>query len=1069
MNKKVLKILTIVCLTSGLASAVAAQGRQTGSLSGTVFDNENNPLPGATVTLAGPAMMGSMSYVSSGAGKFRFVGLNPGEYDLKAELPGFKTVIKKGLRVSVGKTTEVDIVLEPAKVEEEVTVVASSPVVDIQSTKFSVHYGTDFLMSMPNSRDLYGIQNSLPGTVEAEAGREYTRMSSVLGGHLRSTLYQIDGAILNDPTTLYVAANINVDVYEEVEISLGSLPAEVGLSDTAVINIVSKSGGNKFSGMVTGYYSGGGSLRSFKFLPSLTQDLWTKEQIQALNVTPPQKYADYLDGSMSLGGPIVKDKLWFFLNGRHVSWKQVDNNTANIRALSIYNYNPGAFHPKDIEHYDTSQEDWLGFAKLTFQVTKNIKYMGMLHFNSVFQPVYTLRTGNARAWSYTATVDTEEVYTTSHHLNWVLDQNTFLELKGNYVNRHFPNILRPEVQQNYTNYDRETDLYWGNGSYTDDYYRSRYGITASITRFQDDFLGASHELKAGVEWEDTFYIRDRCRGFERNKSNPYYTYWYSFKNQNKYYYSTSRREGRLMLYPYPELGVWKGEDNTRRYSAYAQDAIVAGRLAINLGLRFDHAYAYEPEEYRPQLDDYYSFGPQFLNPTLAQKDPNILLKALNDQYHHDPNIDYNQVSQLDEFTFPYKKVVQFTTLSPRIGFVYDLFGNGKTALKLSFARYFEQIWSGKYNAPQLLGAGSMNWYWTDVNANGYMDLPRSGPVNPAYLDPNGDSYRLTSYQSQDPNVKYYKDDLKCPYMDEFIAGIEHEVMRDFRLGFQFIYKQNKNITEDTDPNNGWEPDKLDDQGRPIWLPYTFTDPGWDAQFGTSDDKQMTVYGLASYAPIQNFLGDNPPGCERKYIAGVFTFDKRMSNRWQLRGSIIYSAFKGNANHNYGGAEGETTLYDNPNSLINAYGRIRYDRPVNIKILGTYVLPWDIVVSAYFNYRSGTPWARTIARVYFPSGFGAQTSYVGVAAEPSGAQRYPSETTLDLRVEKGFNFEKLGKLSFYLDVFNAGGQTFLSVQQNPNGYVYFYESPPRYVLDTTYKRVNSVSGVRSLRLGIRWSF
>jgi len=164
MNRKVFLILMIVCLVSGLASAVAAQGRQTGSLSGTVFDNENNPLPGANVTLAGPAMMGSMSYVSSEVGKFRFVGLSPGEYDLKVELPGFKTIIKKGLYVSVGKTTEVDMALEPATVEEEVTVVAVSPVVDIQSTKFSVHYGTDFLMSMPNARDLAGIQSSLPGT-----------------------------------------------------------------------------------------------------------------------------------------------------------------------------------------------------------------------------------------------------------------------------------------------------------------------------------------------------------------------------------------------------------------------------------------------------------------------------------------------------------------------------------------------------------------------------------------------------------------------------------------------------------------------------------------------------------------------------------------------------------------------------------------------------------------------------------------------------------------------------------------------------------------------------------------
>jgi len=1064
MKRKIFKISLIFLLALGLTSTILAQGRQTGSVSGTVTDNEKNPLPGATVTLSGPAMMGSVSYVTSDVGKFRFVALSPGEYEIKAELPGFKTYIRKGLRVSVGKVTEVDIPLEPAAIEEEVTVVAVSPVVDIESSKLSVHYGSDFLMSMPNARDLYGIELSLPGTVEAEAGREYTRMASVLGGHLRSTLYQIDGAILNDPTTLYVAANVNVDVYEEVEISLGALPAEVGLSDTAVINVVSKSGGNKFSGMVSGYYMGAGGLRSLKFLPSLAQDLWTEEQVRALNVTPPQKYADYLDGSASFGGPVIKDRLWFFLNGRYISWKQVDNNTANIRAQQIYNYNPSLFHPKDIEHYDTSQEDWLAFAKLTFQVTKNIKYMGMLHFNMVNQPVYTLRTGNSYAWSYTATVDHEKVYTTSHHLSWVLNQNTFMEVIGNYVNRHFPNIIRPEVAKNYTNYDREQGLYFGNGSYSDDYYRKRYGVTATLTRFQDNFLGASHEFKAGVEWEDTYYIRDRCRGFEKG-DNPYYTYWYSFKDQNKYYDSPSARQGRFYLYPYPELGVWKGEDNTRRYSAFAQDSIVAGRLAINLGLRFDHSYAYEPEEYRPQLDNYYNYGPQFLNPVLAQKDPNILLKALNDQYHQQ----IGPISQLDEFTFPYKKVVQFDTFSPRIGFVFDLFGNGKTALKLSFARYYEQIWSGKYNAPQLLGAGAWYWRWTDTNKNGYMDLPKSGPANSAYLDPNGDLYVLSSYQDQDPNVQYYADDIKCPYMNELIAGIEHEIMKDFRLGFQFIYKQNKNITEDIDADNGWDANKKDAQGRPIWLPYTFTDPGWDGIFGTSDDQQLTVYGLASYAPTPRWLGSNPAGCRREYIGGVITFDKRMSNKWQLRGSILYSAFKGNADHDYGGAEGETTLYDNPNSLINAYGRIRYDRPLNIKLLGTYILPLDIVISAYFNFRSGTPWARTLARVYFPPGFGAQSSYVGIAAEPNGTKRYPNETTLDLRLEKSFNFEKLGKLSLYLDVFNVGGSTFLSVQQNPNGYVYFYESPPRYTLDTTYKRINSVTGVRSLRLGLRWSY
>jgi hypothetical protein len=1056
MKKKILKLLLILVLALGLTSISFTQGRQAGSIHGIVLDEEGNPLPGASIILSSPALMGTKSYVTGDTGKFRFVALLPGEYEVKAELPGFKPYVRKGLICSVAKTTECRIRMTVTALEEEVTVTAESPVVDIESSKVSVHYDTDFLLSIPYARDLYGIAQSLPGAIEAEPGREYTRMTSILGGTIRSTLYQLDGAIMNDPTTTYAAANINVDVYEEIEIGIGSLPAEVGMTDTAVINIVSKSGGNKFTGAISGYYTG----------KSLAEDLWSEEQMEALNVVAPQKYTNYLDGSLSFGGPIIQDKLWFFLNGRRITYAQDLPYTAHLRIQKIYDVNPSAFHPNDLKPYDLEHEDWLGFAKLTFQLTKNIKYMGMFHFNDVFEPIYSLRTGSSYAWGYTALVDHERVYTTSHHFSWVLDQNTFVEVKGNYVNRHYPNVMRRETANNYTTYDRVQGVYWGNTIYTDDYYRKRFGASAAITRFQDDLLGASHELKAGVEWEDTLYQRDRCRGFEQG-DNPYRTYWRDFAAQNKYYDSPSGKRGRLYIYPYSHLGGGMvGEDNTRRFSAFAQDSVTAGRLALNLGLRFDYSYAYEPEQTRPELW-HYKVGPEFLNPNLLG-DPNALIKALNDQYHNDPDVDYNQLSQLDPYTFPYRRTAEFTTFSPRIGLVYDLFGDGKTAIKLSFARYFEPIFSGKYNAPQLFG-GSMRWTWYDLNENGYMDLPQTGPVDPQYIDPNGDRYVLASYNNQDPNYVYYQD-VKAPYMNELIAGVEHELMKDFRVGAQFVYKVNKNITEDVDRNNGFDVNAKDDQGRPLWLPYTVTDPGWDAEFGTGDDQQLTVYALASYAPTQSWLGTTPEGLKRKYVAGVLTFDKRMSNRWQLKGSIIYSSYKGNAEADYSATEGENTLLDNPNTLINYYGSIGYDHPLQIKLMGTVMLPYDFIVTAYFQHRSGNPWARTIARVYFPSSIDTDWSYASdIWAEPNGTRRGPAITTLDMRLEKSFSFGNYGKLSFYVDLFNVAGRKTLSVQQNPNAYLYYYRDPPEYIIDETYARINSVTGVRSARIGFRWSF
>jgi hypothetical protein len=1063
MKNKILNVAMILLLSLGLASTSFAQaGRQTGSISGTIADEEGNFLPGATVTLTGTGIMGSLTYLTSETGRFRFPSLIPGDCELKVEMPGFKTVIRPGLRVEVGKTTDVDIVLTITTIEEEVTVTAANPVVDVETSKVSIRYGSEFLASLPISRDLYGIQNSIPGAVSE--GVDYRRTSSILGGTVRSQLYQLDGVPMNDPATFYPMANINVDAYEEIEFGVGSLPAEVGQTDSVLVNIVTKAGGNRFSGSLSAYYSD----------KSLNQDLVIPEDRQAVGVNAPESYKDYKDGSLSLGGPIIKDKLWFFLSGRRLLFGQANPETHDVRLRNIQ-LREWTFTPEELQHYDFDHEEWMGFGKLTFQLGKNIRYMGMYHWNNIYEPVYSNRSGNDYTFALTIVWDHENTHTTTHQINWILSQNTFLDVRGTFVYRHFPIFQRPEFKDNYMVYDWTYAVFWGNTYYSDDYIRKKGLASLSLTHFADDLLGASHEFKFGGEWEDTIYGLDRFKGYDRG-DNPYYTYWRDYNAGNKYYYSptASPRQGRLRMRPFAEQGLnWK-YDNTRRFSGFAQDSIVAGRLAINLGLRLDYGYQYEPEQTRPAMYDRYRMGPEFMNPALAAQDPNILLKALNDQYHNDSSIEFNQVSALDPISTPYKKVVEFTTLSPRIGLVYDLFGDGKTAVKASFSRYYEPIWSAKYNAGNILGGQAMNWYWYDQNGNGYMDLPRpngryGSPADPQYLDANGDYYRLTSYDVQDPNYQYYIKDLKAPYMHEFLLGIEHELARDFKLGLQFIRKVNKNIVEDVDKNNGYDPNAVDDQGRPIWLPYNFIDPGWDGVWGTADDQNMTVYGLADYAPTQTLHGVNPPEAKREYTAAALTFEKRMSNRWQLQGSILYSAFKGNCDPGYSDTEAESDIFNTPNYMINAYGRVAFDRPLQIKLMGSVMLPYDIVLTGYFQHRSGTPWRRTLARVYFPSSIDTQYSYVWVAAEPLGTRRNVPYTMLDMRLEKSFAFGGSGRLSIFIDGFNLMGRSGYNVNQDPNPYIYAYEDPPRSVPSSTYGLITSCYGTRSFRFGAKFTF
>jgi hypothetical protein len=1060
MKKKIFKVSLILLLAFGLTSTSLAQGRQTGSISGTVVDTEGNLLPGCTVILSGPKLLGTITYVTSEMGKFRFPSVAPGRgYELKAELPGFKTTIRKDLIVSVAKSTSVKIVLEITTLEEEVTVVAASPVVDIETSKVSVSYTSDFIASIPMSRDLYGIQNSIPGAISE--GVDYRRTSSILGGTVRSQLYQLDGVPMNDPATFYPMANINVDVYDEIEFGIGSLPAEVGQADSVVVNIVTKAGGNRFAGSASAYYTS----------DSFVDNLLNAEDRQAIGVNPPESFTDYKDGSLSFGGPVIPDRAWFFLNARRLLWGQANPQTHDIRLANIQ-LREWTFSPAELQHYDFEHKEWLGFGKLTFQLSDNIRYMGMYHWNNIYEPVYSNRSSNSYTFALTIVWDHENTHTTTHQINWVLNQNTFVDVRGTYVYRHFPILLRPEYADNYMVYDRAEAVFWGNSYYGDDYIRKKALASFSVTHFADELFGASHEIKFGGEFEQTIYGLDRYKD-----GNPYYTYWRDYNAENKYYYSTSGRRGRLRVRPFGPRGtVWK-YDNTRRWSAYVQDNIVKGKLAINVGLRLDYGYQYEPEQTRPDMIDLFDVGPEFLNPALSAT-PTILMHALNDQYHNDPDIEFNQTSAFDAITTPWKKIVEFTTLSPRIGFVYDLFGDGKTALKASFSRYHEPIWSAKYNAANIMSGGAMNWYWYDLNRNELMDLPipdgaYGSPVDPQYLDPAGDQYRLTSYDVQDPEYKYYIDDLKAPYMHEFILGIDHELVRDFRLGLQFIYKINKNIVEDVDKNNGYDPNATDDQGRPIWLPYDFTDPGWDGEWGTDDDQQMTVYGLADYAPTRTYEGVNPTDAKRTYTAVVLTLDKRMSNGWQLQGSVLYSAFRGNTDPGYSATEGESGMFDNPNVMINSYGPLSFDRPFQLKLMGSVILPFDIIFTAYFQARSGSPWGRDISRVYFPSGIATQDDYVGVSAEKNGSRRDPPYTMLDVRIEKSFPIGDFGKLSLYLDAFNLGGRSGYSITANPNPYIWPPEgrdpADVEYELGSTYGDVTSCYGVRSVRFGMKFSF
>jgi hypothetical protein len=162
------KIFMILVLALTIATFAFSQ-RQTGAIDGKTVDTEGVPLPGVTVTLEGPAMMGTLTYTTSDSGDFRFPAVPPGQdYVITFEMPGFKTLKRGGIIVSVGKTVSLTITMDEAAIEEEVTVVAATPTIDVKSSKVSVNYDSEVIQNIPLRRDFYDVIATAPGIISEQ-------------------------------------------------------------------------------------------------------------------------------------------------------------------------------------------------------------------------------------------------------------------------------------------------------------------------------------------------------------------------------------------------------------------------------------------------------------------------------------------------------------------------------------------------------------------------------------------------------------------------------------------------------------------------------------------------------------------------------------------------------------------------------------------------------------------------------------------------------------------------------------------------------------------------------------
>ena len=1014
------RFVQIILIGFVFVSIISAQAtRQTGVIRGLVTDNTGAPLPGVTVAAESPSLMGTTAAVTDTEGLFRLVNLPPGDYTITVSLQGFKTVKQPGIVVQAGKTYTVNLQTETSPLEEEITVTASAPVIDVESNKISNVISTELLQNLPLSRSINGLFNITAGS----AGNIAAYSGSIHGANSGSTAYEIDGVNGESPTTGGMQISPQFESVEEIEIATGGLPAQVGASGGSFISVITKSGGNKFSGQAQTYYT----------TKALNQMLFTDEELVSMGRSKPV-FAKYdTDLSASLGGPIIKDRLWFYGT---LEYLQNEYTLTNV---------PVTLEGTNYSTFNNPVKTWAPFLKLTTQLKKNMRLFVMFNGNysqGLYYPSYY------QVWESTVRSLPKRTALTSE-LNWTITPNTYIAFRGGWNDFNWALTSQPEARNSITKIDDYTGYTWGNKRNEEQYtIRRGESISARLTHYMDDFLGGNHELGAGIEY---VYLFDRL---SVARGNPLTMHYY---NGNPYFYAAQGMDRNIYGDGYIQLanqGPNEG-DSTKdlpgnRFGAYLQDSFsINNRLTINIGLRYD----------------YYWGG--FAGATSTGTDPNGLAYKVGQVMAQ--TIGWNPYAEDTWDSIP--KTMEDHEFSPRIGVSYDLFGNGRTALKLSWGRYYEAMPVMWFSNAQSYIQANYGFNWWDNNGNFICDDPGVD----TYLPRDG----FWSFVEQDLEAlrllvagKGEQYQLKAPWNSEFIASISHELARNLSVRLQYVYKYGRRDHWDTMYNTATKEylSSLEDAPAGFWVPFTTTVPA----VGEWPEKTVTIY-----VPTNDYDWDSVvwrqasnPYSKRRYHGLELAFDKRYYNGWALGGAVTFANSK------------SITPYD-PNYAVNGWGADINDIPLTIQLYGSFKMPLDFVGSFIYRHKEGGPlnhggnfWDKSFdVSVYVPDSWLAENNcvtwwnWIGVMLEPNGTHRQASWDNVDFRLEKEFKFP-FGTISIFADVFNLLGNKYVYTGLNPAGVWYpdgENTSSGYRELDYYYKKITSVSGVRTFKLSARILF
>jgi hypothetical protein len=1008
MAKKLLVgIITVaLCLAFVAVPAVRGQSILYGKLTGTITEASGEPLPGVSVEIASPSLIsGKRATATTAKGTYVFLDLPVGVYKLTATLPGFKTTIQDKIGISVAISLVIDLKMEPGAIEEQITVLAASPIIDAKSSAIDSKLENQMISRLPTSRDaFYDLSLTTPGMFDHGSNAGWLPSPTAYSGASNENVFLVNGVNASNPrgASFGPLVRVNYNAVEEMRVVALGAKAEYGSFSGAAIDVLTKSGSNSFHGSA-GYYFEPVKWRTSNQPADAktygTDWLWVAHPDSPANALyggPPVK--DF-EVNLTLGGPVIKDKIWFY--------------------GSFDYFKSASTRPR----WDLTMHSWSRFADIKVSAepfTKHRAWLSYHHENSDY---------DGGSWGSQPEWDTTMTYgmaskndTVSGQWQWLPSATTIIT--GKYLgfwtndNPHVPSDA-PD-HPGYINWWKWAS-YGINGAfpYIEGWKSMRQTIQADVSHYAENFLG-EHDIKFGAQF--TKGRSNSMGGYFQNYVNFLYPYrWTQNVNYMQSWYGDT---GVIFYRLRDQINPFLTVATSDSLAFFFDDQWTpTKRLTVNLGFRYDRMSAKYGEGY---VYDLYASQADIANPTVLRRREGT------------------------------DNIFDFKTWSPRFGLTYQLTKDAKTVARFSYGRYYTPItveYLRRYGPDCPLVTRTLSYYnvpWALADANSDLFIDTIETRNAARLIdgmtpidavlPNGD-WTTVNYAPSDWYSFQLRtaSDLKDQFSDQFTLNLEREVFKDFSVSGTFIYKHVAhifaNIPVRDDTLAMWTYDRVpfeDLDGDTVelysvkWLDYD--------QSGTIDNEDIrwigthSDYTVMNMESLEDILGAKG---KRDYQGYQLVLNKRFSNRWQGLASLLYSHSTGLANRIYSQSmnfEGPMVTDNNWMSTLNytinnMTGPLPFTPKFEFKVSGSYSIPViDVDLGARFRMHTGRPVWQLQDDIPIHSASnnppgGIIGSGIGNIVGTIYPRYLPVQSILDLRVEKAIRMAKYGSIHLVLDVFN----------------------------------------------------